>query len=93
MRKPTLEEEVLAWRHLAWHIDMHRTITMNEKKVIEALNRITDWVAAHSDANGERPEAEVDKNVSAAFWSKIAQQEPKALESKRGRPRKKSEQT
>ena len=87
MRKPTPEEEVLAWRHLAWELDMHRSITMDERKVIEVLNRISSWVAAHSDANGERPIDEVDKNVSIAFWTKIAKNEPTALPAKRGRGR------
>lgn len=87
MRKPTPEEEVLAWRHLAWELDMHRSITMDEKRVIEVLNRISSWVASHSDANGERPEEEVDLNVATAFWTKIAKATPVKLPPKRGRGR------
>lgn len=87
MRKPTAEEEILAWRHLAWHIDLHRTVTMDNLQVVDALQRISSWVAAHSDANGERPEVEVDANIATAFWTKIARNDPTALPIKRGRGR------
>jgi len=87
VRKPTLEEEVLAWRHLAWKIDLERTLRMDEKAVIAILNRISAWVAAHSDMNGERPEEEVDANIATAFWTQIASAEPTAVPPKRGRGR------
>lgn len=87
MRQPTPEEEVTAWRRLAWHIDLHRKITMNEPEVISSLNRMSAWVAAHSDANGERPEYDVQKNINEAFWTKIAEVVPKPLPPKRGRGR------
>lgn len=74
-RTPTDKEKVAAWEHLAWHIDFARHISMDEKVVIEGLNRMSSWVASHSDANGERPEDEVQQNVNAAFWKKIAQDE------------------
>lgn len=90
MRKPTLEEEVLAWRHLAWEIDLHRKITMDHDRVVACLDRLSAWVGAHSDHNGERPESEVLKNVHEAFWKHIAKAEPKPLPPKRGpgRPKK-----
>lgn len=76
MRKPTKEEQIKAWEHLAWQINLHRMITMDEGGVISCLKRIDAWVGAHADANGERPEKEVDANVNAAFWNKIAMIEP-----------------
>lgn len=93
MRKPTLEEELDGWQKLAWNIDMHRKITLSEQGVISGLNRMSAWVSAHSDHNGERPESEVQQNVNDAFWKHIAQYEPKPLPpapEKRGvgRPRK-----
>lgn len=86
-REPTLEEEVQAWQKLAWHIDMHRTITMNHAAVVAALGRLSAWVGAHSDHNGERPEEVVNANVATAFWTQIAQAEPVKLPPKRGRGR------
>jgi hypothetical protein len=86
-REPTLEEEVKAWRDLAWHIDLHRHITMNQPAIIAALDRMSSWVKAHSDHNGERPQEEVQANVATAFWTKIAQAEPVKLPPKRGRGR------
>lgn len=89
MRKPTKDEEIQAWHRLAWHMDMHRKVTMNEKEVIACLNRMSSWVGAHSDHNGERPESEIQKNVNEAFWKHIAQKAPPELP-KRGRPPKSS---
>lgn len=89
MRKPTKDEEIQAWQRLAWHMDMHRKITMNEREVIAGLNRMSAWVGAHSDHNGERPESEIQKNVNEAFWKHIAQKSPPDLP-KRGRPPKAS---
>jgi hypothetical protein len=86
-REPTLEEEVKAWRALAWHIDLHRYLTMSQPHVVAALDRMSSWVRAHSDHNGERPEEEVNANVATAFWTKIAEAEPVKLPPKRGRGR------
>jgi hypothetical protein len=74
-RKPTPKEEIAAWRALAWQINLHRTITMNEAAVIDCLKRMDAWVASHSTANGERKDSEVQQNVNEAFWKYIAKDE------------------
>lgn len=88
MRKPTPEEELAAFKSLMWSIDLHRTITLNEKAVIAALNRISTWVQSHADANGERPASEVQKNINEAFWTQIAQHNPPPLPEKKHKTRK-----
>lgn len=71
-RKPTLQEQADAWKHLAFEINLHRTITMNHGAVVECLKRIDSWVESHGTANGERSDKDVDANVNRAFWEKIA---------------------
>ena len=90
-RKPRPEEELKAWHHLAWHIDFKRKVAMDHAAVVEALDRISAWVSAHSDHNGERPQDEVEDNVNEAFWRKIAQIENPPELPKRGRPPKNRE--
>ena len=51
------------------------------------LADLVSYAHKHNDANGERSDEEVDRNVSIAFWTKIAQNEPTALPAKRGRGR------
>lgn len=70
-RKPTKDEELDGWHHLAFKLHFHRTVTMNHREVARILEQIDAWVNAHSTANGERPEVEVKKNVNAAFWTNI----------------------
>lgn len=74
-RKPTLKEEVAAWRALAWEVNLHRTITMNHDAVVKCLQRMDAYVGAHSSANGERPDNEIQQNVNEAFWKHIAKDE------------------
>ena len=50
-----------------WRLNFHRTVSMREDKVHEMLKMADAWVAAHSDHNGERSDAEVKKNVQAAY--------------------------
>jgi hypothetical protein len=64
-REPTLREQVDAWQALAWEINLHRTITLNNTAVTKCLERIDDFVNAH----GARDKAV----VIATFWEEIAQ--------------------
>ena len=86
-RKPLLQEQVDAWNRYAFELNLHRTITMNHERIMECLKRLDSYVGAHSDANGERPEKEVQGNIAEAFWRFIAQAEPATLPP-RGRPKK-----
>lgn len=72
-RKPTMLEEVTAWRELAWEINLHRTITMDQAKIVECLKRMDSYVASHSDSNGTKRDPEVHQQVWGAFWTHIAQ--------------------
>lgn len=81
-RRPTKEEQVQAWQRLAWEIDFARKISMDEKKVIACLDRMSNWVGWHSDSNGERPQAEVEANVIHAFWKFIHGNEDAGLKDK-----------
>jgi hypothetical protein len=72
-RKPTKDEEIGAWRALAWEINLHRTITMDGSKVASCLVRMDVYVASHHDGNGTIPDPEVNQNVWGAFWEQIAQ--------------------
>jgi len=89
MRKPTQDEELQAWRSLAWRINLHRTVTMNQDEVLDCLKCIDIWVQAHADGNGERSEADVTKNVTSAFWVHIAGKQPEPLPEKRASGRSK----
>lgn len=90
MRKPNPDEELKAFKDLLWHVDLHRRITMDHAAVVAALDRMSAWVSAHSDGNGERSEEEVEANVVEAFWKYIAQRKAGLPPPKRGpgRPRK-----
>jgi hypothetical protein len=81
-RKPTLLEEVAAWRALAWEMNLHRTITLNHAQVDLCLRRVDAYVTSHSDANGTRSDPEVNQNVWSAFWLHIAN-DPTAGQRKR----------
>ena len=72
-RKPTKDEEIAAWRALAWETNLHRTITMDHTKVVSCLKRMDAYVGAHASANGERSERDINRNVQEAFWVHIAQ--------------------
>jgi len=71
-RLPTIEEELQAFKRAIWAINLHRTITMNEKEIFKILERFDHWVGAHSDFNGERRHEEIQANVNNAFWEFIA---------------------
>jgi hypothetical protein len=71
-RKPTKDEEIAAWRALAWEINLHRTLTMDHRKVVACLERMDSYVASHRDGNGSIPDPEVNQNVWGAFWTHIA---------------------
>jgi len=70
-RKPTQQEQLDAWKHLAFEINLHRTVTMNHGAVIECLKRIDSWVSAHGSGNGEKSDKQVEVNVATAFWEHI----------------------
>ena len=70
-RKATPVEQLDAWKHLAFEMNLHRTLTMNEAAVKACLARIDNWVNAHGTHNGERSEKEVQRNVNDAFWEHI----------------------
>jgi hypothetical protein len=72
-RKPTAKEQAAAWHSLAFHINLHRTITMNHEAVVAALKRMDAYVAAHGTQNGERSADAIEANVRRAFWEQIAQ--------------------
>ena len=65
-RKPTHKEQALAWHDLAFQINLHRTITMDQKAAQSVLNRMDAYVSAHAGLDH-------DANVRAAFWEQIAQ--------------------
>jgi hypothetical protein len=90
-RQPTKDEELAAWHRLAFQLNLHRTITLDNSKIVECLTRIDSWVAAHGDANGERSEAAIKANVARAFWKFIAVMEPEPAP-KRGRKPKNGDQ-
>jgi len=50
-----------------WRLNFHRTISQNEPAVMKMLKMVDEWVEAHSDKNGERTDAEIKKNVQAAY--------------------------
>lgn len=72
-RKPTKDEQLDAWKHLAFKMNLHRTLTGNNAMVVDCLARIDRWVEAHATHNGERSEKAVQQNVNAAFWEHIVQ--------------------
>ena len=71
-RKPTDKEKAQAFHDLAFKINFHRTITMNNSAVLDCLRCIDLYVDAHN-ANGERDEKVVQAKVNQAFWVHIAQ--------------------
>jgi hypothetical protein len=81
-RKATPVEQLDAWKHLAFELNLHRTITMDNGSVKACLARIDTWVNAHATGNGERPEKEVQQNVNAAFWENICKNPSAGLKSK-----------
>lgn len=70
-RKATTTDQLDAWKNLAFELNLHRTITMNEEGVRTCLARIDKWVQSHSTHNGERSEKQVQANVNEAFWQHI----------------------
>jgi len=76
-RTPTAKEELEAHRRLLFDINFHRCVTMNHAAVMKLMSHIDSYVGAHSDHNGERPEAEIKRNVNAAFWEHIVRDEAK----------------
>lgn len=70
-RKPTQAEQLDAWKHLAFEMNLHRTITMNNGAVVKCLERIDAWVGAHSDRNGEKSEKDIELSIRWAFWNFI----------------------
>lgn len=71
-RKPTKDEEIAAWRALAWEINLHRTMTGDKAAINACLARMDSYVSSHRDGNGTIPDPEVNQNVWSAFWEKIA---------------------
>lgn len=76
-RLPTLQEELFAFKQTVWDLNLHRTVTMNEKEIFKILVRYDHWVGAHSAHNGERSDAAIAANVNNAFWEHIVQAAPK----------------
>ena len=70
-RKPTKDEQLDAWKHLAFQLNLHRTITMNNTAVVDCLRRIDAWVDAHSTSNGYLSDKQVQERVNRAFWEHI----------------------
>lgn len=79
VRKATAEEMLVAWRTIAFELNMHRHIAMNHAGVVACLDRIDKWVNAHSTGNGERTDREIALSVNEAFWKHIARTEPQPL--------------
>lgn len=72
-RKPTKDEELGAWRAIAWDLNFHRTISGDKSKVEGILKRTDAYVAAHGVSNGLKHNPEVvHQNVWGAFWTHIA---------------------
>lgn len=70
-RKPTKDEEINAWRKLAWDLSFHRTVSMNKPEVEAILKRTDAYVEAHNTSNGLKADPEVNQNVWEAFWTHI----------------------
>jgi hypothetical protein len=81
-RKPTKDEQLKGWADLAFEMNLHRTITMNQGAVVRCLERIDSWVQAHSDQNGERDDKRIQQNIAAAFWTRIARDATPGIKSK-----------
>jgi hypothetical protein len=67
MKKPTLKEKLDVYEQFFFRLNFHRTVTMNEKAVFALLRLSDGWCEAHSTANGERGDKEVEENVNQAF--------------------------
>lgn len=88
-RKAMPKEYEDAMQRLLFQINLHRSITMNQDRVVECLQRIDAYVAAHADGNGERSDAEVQRNINAAFWTHIVNDHTQGRRNaKAGRPTK-----
>jgi len=71
-RTPTAREQAHAFARLAHDVRLARCVTMDHNKVVDLLDRLTAYSHAHDDANGERSEADIKRNINEAFWTKIA---------------------
>lgn len=78
-RKPTKDEELVAWRDLAFSLNFQRTITGNKPAVEAILQRIDRYVESHDTGNGTKANPEVHQQVWGAFWTHIAVDEPRGL--------------
>ena len=66
-RKPNKQEQLDAWKQLAFEINLYRTVNTDPQGVQECLRRIDRWVNAHQ----ERPGVDAEANVITAFWEQI----------------------
>lgn len=60
-------ERLKVLENFFWRLNLHRSLTMREDKVLEMLKMSDMWVNAHSDNNGERSSADIKKNIDAAY--------------------------
>lgn len=61
------KERLAILENFLWRLNFHRAISMNEQAIFEMLRMSDDWVGAHSTKNGEYSEAQVKKNIDAAY--------------------------
>lgn len=73
-RRPTLIEELAAFHMLAWDLNFHRTISMNNAAINSILARIDSWVSAHGSHNGEHSQQDIDTQVVTSFWEKLSKE-------------------
>lgn len=71
-RKPTKDEELTAWRELAFDVNFHRVISGDTRKVDAIMQRLDRYVESHDTGNGTKANPEVHQQVWGAFWTHVA---------------------
>ena len=61
------KERLETMEQFFWRLQLHRTLTMREDKVLAMLKMVDSWVEAHSNKNGERSDKEIKQNVAKAY--------------------------
>lgn len=61
------KERLEAMEAFFWRLNLHRTLTMRDDKILLMLGMVDAWVNAHSDYNGELSEKEIKQNVQKAY--------------------------
>lgn len=67
-KKPTQKEKIAVYERLLHDIQFHREVTMNNKAIVELLDKIGAWSYSHRRGNGQHSDAEQQAIVNVAFW-------------------------